>query len=91
MSKSLSGTPGPPRTHCEFLKGPKTPKPSSDDSGGSSPPRPPQSVSSAPARAPSLGTPLVINKHRFGPVKSGAVVVNQGLKNQVVQHVVVCP
>ena len=91
MSKSLSGTPGLPKTHCEFLKGPKTPKPRSDDGGGSSPPRPPQSVSSAPTRAPSLGTALVVNKHKFGPVKSGAVVVNQGLKNQVVQHGMVCP
>ena len=91
MSKSLSGTPGLPRTHCEFLKMPTTPKLNSDDGGDSSPPCCLQSVQSAPTRAPSLGTPLVINRHGLGPVKSGAVVVNQGLKNQVVMHGVICP
>ena len=88
MSKSLSGTPGLPNAHCEFLKGPKTPKPSFDKDRGTSPPRTSRPKS---APTPSLGTPLAANKHGTGPVKPGGVVVNQGIKNQVVTHGVVCP
>ena len=87
MSKSLSGTPGLPRHHYEFLKMPKTPKPNNDQGRGSTPPRPPRSVKSAPP----IRTPLIINEKGQGPVKTGAVVVNQGMKNQSLKQGVLCP